>query len=102
LVWTDLQLPLYLEALAAEFGPAVVAGYFNLPKAVGETGLHRWEEYDDAWRAAARRCAEGAATAIAAGTFWPPAELADRDEDDALAGLFHHGTVDSVEWRGAR
>jgi hypothetical protein len=28
--------------------------------------------------------------------------LADRDEDEALAGLFHHGTGDSVEWRGAR
>ena len=35
LVWTDLQLPLYLEALAGEMGVAVGAGYFNLPKAVG-------------------------------------------------------------------
>lgn len=100
LVWTDLQLPLYLEALSAEFGPAVTAGYFNLPKAVGETGLHVWTEYDGQWRAAARRCAEGAAAAIAAGTFWPPAEIPARDEDDAFAGLFHHGTAESVDWRG--
>ncbi len=101
LVWTDLQLPLYLEALAGEFGPATTAGYFNLPKAVGETGLHLWADYDETWRAAARRCAEGAASAIGAGIFWPPAEIAERDEDDVFAGLFHHGTADSVEWRGA-
>jgi ATP-dependent helicase/nuclease subunit B len=101
LVWTDLQLPLYLEALAGEFGPAASAGYFNLPKAVGETALAPWEDYDAAWRAAARRCAEGVAAGVAAGIFWPPAEVPPREEDDAFAGLFHHGTAASVDWRGA-
>lgn len=101
LVWTDLQLPLYLDALAEEFGVAATAGYFNLPKAVGETGLILWEDYDAAWRAAARRCAEGAAAAVTAGIFWPPAEVPPRDEDDVFAGLFHHGTADSVDWRTA-
>jgi ATP-dependent helicase/nuclease subunit B len=101
LVWTDLQLPLYLEALAGEFGVATGAGYFNLPKAVGETGLVPWEDYDAAWRAAARRCAEGVAAGVAAGIFWPPAEVPPREEDDAFAGLFHHGTAASVDWRGA-
>lgn len=102
LVWVDLQLPLYLEALAGEFGVAVGAGYFNLPKAVGETALLLWEDYDAAWRAAARRCAEGVAAGVAAGIFWPPAEVPPRNEDDALAGLFHQGTAASVEWRGAQ
>ncbi|HEY0863284.1 MAG TPA: PD-(D/E)XK nuclease family protein [Lacunisphaera sp.] len=101
LVWTDLQLPLYLEALAGELGVAAGAGYFNLPKAVGETELMRWEDFDDSWRAAARRCAEGVAAGVAAGIFWPPAEVPPRDEDDVFAGLFHHGTADSVDWRGA-
>jgi ATP-dependent helicase/nuclease subunit B len=101
LVWTDLQLPLYLEALAGEFGVAAGAGYFNLPKAVGETGLVLWEDYDAAWRAAARRCAEGVAASVTAGIFWPPAEVAPRDEDDVFAGLFHHGTEASVAWKGA-
>lgn len=101
LVWTDLQLPLYLEAVADEFGGAVGAGYFNLPKAVGETALVLWEDYDAEWRAAARRCAEGAAAAVTAGIFWPPAEVPPRDEDEAFAGLFHHGTADSVEREGA-
>ena len=100
LVWVDLQLPLYLEALAGEFGVAVGAGYFNLPKAVGETALTRWEDYDAAWRAAARRCAEGVAAGVVAGKFWPPAEVPPRDEDAAFAGLFHHGTAASVDWRG--
>lgn len=101
LVWTDLQLPLYLEALAGEFGIATEAGYFNLPKAVGETGLVWWEDFDDPWRAAARRCAEGVASSVTAGVFWPPAEVPPQDEDDVFAGLFHHGTADSVDWRGA-
>ena len=101
LVWTDLQLPLYLEALAGEHGPAVGAGYFNLPKAVGETALELWPDYDAAWRAAARRCAEGVAAAVTAGIFWPPAEVPARDEDDAFTGLFHHGAAGSVAWRGA-
>jgi ATP-dependent helicase/nuclease subunit B len=101
LVWTDLQLPLYLQALAEEFGGTVGAGYFNLPKAVGETSLVMWEDYDAAWRAAAQRCAEGVAAGVAAGIFWPPAEVPPRNEDDALAGLFHQGTAASVAWRGA-
>jgi len=101
LVWTDLQLPLYLEALAGEGGGTAVGGYFNLPKAVGETALGLWEGYDAKWRAAARRCAEGAAAAVSAGIFWPPAELPPRDEEEVFAGLFHHGTADSVDWRGA-
>jgi ATP-dependent helicase/nuclease subunit B len=101
LVWTDLQLPLYLEAVAGEFGGAAGAGYFNLPKAVGETSLVLWEDYDAEWRAAARRCAEGVAAAVTAGVFWPPAEMAPRDEAEAFAGLFHHGTADSVAWEGA-
>ncbi|MDB6166930.1 MAG: rexB [Lacunisphaera sp.] len=101
LVWVDLQLPLYLEALAGEFGVAVGAGYFNLPKAIGETALTWWDDYDAAWRAAARRCAEGVAAGVVAGKFWPPAEVPPRDEDAAFAGLFHHGTAASVDWRGA-
>jgi ATP-dependent helicase/nuclease subunit B len=92
-VWRDLQLPLYLEALRAE-GP-VAAGYFNLPKAAGDTAVSVWDGYDAFWRDAARRCAEGVAAAIAAGVFWPPTEFLAR-EDPLFAGWFHHGTADSV------
>lgn len=102
LVWTDLQLPLYLAALADSAAGAVEAGYFNLPKAVGETAVTAWTGYDEAWRAAARRCAEGVAAAVSAGIFWPPAEVPARDEEETFAGMFHHGTAESVDWRGAR
>jgi ATP-dependent helicase/nuclease subunit B len=98
LVWIDLQLPLYMEALAGELGGVIGAGYFNLPKAVGETAIRPWENYDLGWRTAARRCAEGVAAALSAGIFWPPAEVSPWDEDEALAGFFHHGTAASVNW----
>lgn len=97
-VWTDLQLPLYLRAFELEglAGGPVSCGYFNLPKAIGETGIVVWSELSPALRAAADACADGVAAAIRAGEFWPPKEIAaDRD---AFATLFHHGAEDSVEW----
>ncbi len=93
--WTDLQLPLYLRALEAE-APEVAAGYFNLPKAVGETALSLWSDLTPEVLAAARGCAEGVAAAIRAGEFWPPAELPD--DRDTFAALFHHGAGDSIAW----
>ena len=96
-VWADLQLPLYLHALGAGQAGAAdfQAGYFNLPKAVGETAVALWPELGGELLAAARACAEGVAAAIRAGEFWPPAEMAP--ERDAFAALFHHGAEDSVE-----
>jgi ATP-dependent helicase/nuclease subunit B len=73
----------------------VTAGYFNLPKAAGDTAVAVWEGYDGAWRAAATRCAEGVAAAIGAGVFWPPAELEDRP-GSLFDGWFHRGTAASV------
>ncbi|MEO5961272.1 MAG: PD-(D/E)XK nuclease family protein, partial [Opitutaceae bacterium] len=82
--WVDLQLPLYEFALAGElggglsglpgqttfdFGGGVVCGYFNLPKAVGETGIALWEDFTPELRGAAGRCAEGVCVAIKAGEF---------------------------------
>ena len=98
-VWKDLQLPLYLEALADEF-PAAACGYFNLPKAVGETGVQLWDSYSSELRASALRCAEGVCGAIRAGDFWPPSETVE-SEGDPFAALFHHGAAASIEWEGA-
>ncbi len=99
LVWKDLQLPLYERVLAAEFGGGVTCGYFNLPKAVGESGLSLWTDFSPALRESAWRCAEGVSAAICAGEFWPPRELKGRDaERDDYAELFHHGAAASVEW----
>ena len=98
-LWTDLQLPLYLRAVAAEWGDAVSAGYFNLPKAAGETALAMWDGYTRELQASAERCAESALAAIVAEKFWPPAELHGRDaEMDPFAELFHRGAAASVAW----
>jgi ATP-dependent helicase/nuclease subunit B len=99
--WIDLQLPLYRRAVVAEFGAAVECGYFNLPKAAGETGLGLWADYSPALQAAAEQCAERAAAAVAAGKFWPPAEPVAREDAD-WAELLLHGAAASVaaDWAG--
>jgi ATP-dependent helicase/nuclease subunit B len=102
MAWKDLQLPIYCEALGAETsgaaaGPSVSAGYFNLPKAVGQTGLELWDDYTSEIHAAAMRCAEGVAAAVKAGVFWPPSKDDANDDFNGLSGLFHHGAAASVD-----
>jgi ATP-dependent helicase/nuclease subunit B len=99
--WTDLQLPLYLHALAAEFPGVLACGYFDLPKAAGGTGLAWWDDYTPELHAAALRCAEGVCAAIRAGEFWPPNEQVRADRDE-FATLFHHGVAASVTWAEAK
>ena len=94
-VWCDLQLPLYLRALAADFPGELTCGYFNLPKAASDTGIAPWEGYTSELAAAAWRCAGGIAAAIRAGDFWPPSEEIREDQDE-FAALFHRGAAASV------
>jgi ATP-dependent helicase/nuclease subunit B len=95
--WRDLQLPLYLRALAAEFPGELTGGYFNLPKASTETGIAVWDGYTPELAASAWDCATGVAAAIRAGIFWPPSETLPEDYDE-FATLFHHGAAASVAW----
>lgn len=98
--WLDLQLPLYRRAVADEFGASVECGYFNLPKAAGETEVSWWNDFPPGLQEAAENCAEHVAAAVVAGEFWPPAEPPAREDAD-WAELFHHGTAASVDqdWR---
>jgi ATP-dependent helicase/nuclease subunit B len=96
-VWRDLQLPLYLRALAAEYPGGVTCGYFNLPKAATETGLALWEDYTHGLAESAWKCAEGVTAAVRTGVFWPPNETV-REDHDVFATLFHHGVAGSVAW----
>lgn len=96
--WTDLQLPLYLRALAVEFPGRPACGYFNLPKAVGETTLAMWDDYTPELHSAAQVCAEGVCAAIREGVFWPP-NTGIPPERDECAALFHHGVEESIDWR---
>lgn len=93
--WIDLQLPLYRLALSKEFGVAVECGYFNLPKAAGEVAVSRWEDFSPELQAAAEHCAAEVARRVAAGEFWPPAELPERRDGD-WATLLHRGAAASV------
>ncbi|MEO6004508.1 MAG: PD-(D/E)XK nuclease family protein [Opitutus sp.] len=101
--WSDLQLPLYRRAVVEgcihnlPTGRSLVCAYFNLPKAASETDIRPWEEFSRELEEAARSCAEGVATAIREGTYWPPNETV-RPEYDPFASLFHHGVADSVRW----
>ncbi|HWA08357.1 MAG TPA: PD-(D/E)XK nuclease family protein [Opitutaceae bacterium] len=99
LVWSDLQLPLYLRALTGDFPGGKMAGYFNLPKASGGAGLELWEDYPAELAESAWHCAEGVVASVRAGRFWPPNE-AVRPEQDDFAELFHHGAAESIAWPG--
>jgi ATP-dependent helicase/nuclease subunit B len=95
--WSDLQLPLYLRALQGEYPGSMQCGYFNLPKAAGETTLALWDDYTRDLHESAMRCADGACAAIRRGEFWPPNETL-RAEWDECAALFHHGVEASMVW----
>ncbi len=84
--WLDLQLPLYALLAAGALPAGVRPGlaYFNLPKALGETGVEVWDDADEHLLASARVCAEEVARRIAAKTFWPPAERVTHDDFEAL------------------
>lgn len=89
---------LYRQAAAGWFpGALVTCGYFNLPKATGDTGLALWDDYPPELHAAALRCAEGVCGAIRAGEFFPPSEHVRTDYDE-FAELFHQGVAASVAW----
>ncbi len=95
-VWTDLQLPVYRRVLAAEWGGEILCGYFNLPKAIGESAVSMWEDFTPELQRSADACLEGIVAAIAAGRFWPPAEEVQRGEDE-WAELFHRGASASID-----
>jgi ATP-dependent helicase/nuclease subunit B len=97
--WIDLQLPLYERAVAAIYpGEVITCGYFNLPKAVTETNVELWEDYDKDLASAAWTCVEGVTSAIMASEFWPPRELRGRELDwDDFSTMFHNGAEESVD-----
>jgi ATP-dependent helicase/nuclease subunit B len=73
--WIDLQLPLYRILLEAGGDPGVPVetGYFNLPKAVSETGFTPWIDFTADILDSARVCAEGVIERVRGRVFWPPA-----------------------------
>ena len=81
--WVNLQLPLYrlLYDDSNAFNPMFELAYFNLPKAISETGLSLWREFNNDMMTSAMHCVEGVLDDIARGIFWPPAERVQYDDD---------------------
>ncbi|MBT4513415.1 MAG: hypothetical protein HOC20_14575, partial [Chloroflexi bacterium] len=83
--WIDLQLPLYRILLPEEeFGSQIELGYFNLPKAIGDTGITIWEEMGIDHLDSARHCAENVIEGIRNLRFWPPAARVKYDDFENL------------------
>lgn len=88
--WLDLQLPLYryIYSQANPGGPVPEVGYFNLPKAVAETGIRMmdFQGKDGDLYESAMTTARDVVKNIQAGVFWPPKKVQpDGDAFHALA-----------------
>lgn len=86
MVWTNLQLPLYAWALQQKgVAESVEVAYFNLPKALSETGIRSWNpDAFEARNAAALACARGVLRDIGSRRFWPPREPGFRDPFESI------------------
>ncbi len=92
--WVDLQLPLYrfiYEQLHPQ-AAGVSVGYFNLPKAVAQTGIVeldlRTKDGEDLYESALAKAREVVA-GIRAARFWPPTDKTIRFDD--FEALFSGG-----------
>ncbi|MGK0186080.1 MAG: ATP-dependent helicase/nuclease subunit B [Verrucomicrobiales bacterium] len=84
--WVNLQLPLYVLALrrGIDGDTPISAGYFNLPRAAGDTAITTWVGLHENVLEQAMLCAESAAKAILAEEFWPPAAKPRFEDFDRL------------------
>ncbi len=84
--WTDLQLPLYAMLLSSDPGlpEPFELGYFNLPKALNDTGVVLWNNFSQALLESANACARGVINDIKSRRFWPPSPKTWHDEFESL------------------
>ena len=84
--WTDLQLPLYAILLSSEEKPDnhFELGYFNLPRALNDTGVVLWEDFSAELLEPATSCARGIVSDIRNRRFWPPATRLRYDDFENL------------------
>ena len=85
--WSDLQLPLYMTFVLSEDAPEreVEVAYFNIPKAVNDTAVQCWKDFNQDTVRSAYACAVGVVEAVQSGIFWPPSERIDPDDFAALS-----------------
>jgi inactivated superfamily I helicase len=91
-VWSDLQLPLYLDLLAGQgVDRSAELGYINLPKKTGDTSYVAagWSA-DELESASETR--DFVIRQVRAGVFWPPGD--PPNFDDGLAGICGDAAMD--------
>ncbi len=98
--WKDLQLPLYRLALQEKAGVPIRCGYFNLPKAAGDTAISQFSSLQEAHDLAARNCAEGVIADVLAGRFWPVKTHGGHDEFAGLHLGIPEKTIDPASIQG--
>ncbi len=102
--WIDLQLPLYhmlLQTNGLLTDDAELA-YFNLPKAVLQTGISPWEAWTPNLLTSARTCAEAVVKQIQDGIFWPPAPRVDYDDFESLFPATPEDCFEPINSEGQR
>ena len=100
--WTDLQLPLYVAAVARKWpdAPGVETAYITLPATVEDVKLRPWENLSADVLSSATDCAEEAVSRIQQGIFWPPAaDLKLDDFSDILADDAVRHVVPQEFWK---
>jgi len=86
--WNDLQLPLYRQMLKnmplGKECKEVELCYFNLPKAISNSGLAIWENYTQELAESACKTTEKIIARIKQGVFWPPTDSVKYDDFEPL------------------
>jgi ATP-dependent helicase/nuclease subunit B len=78
--WTNLQLPIYAEAIRSSYGEIPLPGYFMLGDTEAGVAIKEWSDFGEADLEAAVSCAEWIVKQIEAGVFWPPADKVTYDD----------------------
>ncbi len=94
--WADLQLPLYMLFTLGESAheQAVEPAYFNIPKAVNQTDVQCWDNFNRDIMKSAQACASAVVKAIQSCIFWPPSGRVTHDDFESL---FLGAGVDSFD-----
>jgi ATP-dependent helicase/nuclease subunit B len=83
--WTNLQLPLYVLAVRAQYNAPPIPCYFQLGNTEADVGIASWDDFSESDLQSASNCAHWIVTRIRAGVFWPPAEKVEYDDFANLA-----------------
>ncbi len=98
MLWQNLQLPLYVAAIAREFDTLPEPCYLTIGDTYDRVGLHIWECFQQADVDTAIACAAWVTDRIAQGIFTPPAGNVKYDDFEILAA---GSPLDElVEWQG--